>query len=317
MIKHNVFIRTLSAAVFALSSTVAVSAVTVTGTDGVCTTRSGTSHKAAIVFFGKKIRNVISTNNEYQEQGGQPIAGSMTNVTFDVWSGNDGSPGTCIGNVNIQITAGTNEAAQIALEDYLDTPDGGSGVMIRTGSLDARGKIDIYVDLVSGKYHHSKHSSKRQVIWNNFVGMPNASRLMSSMRFGSGEHLAFMYTGPAGTEAHPEIQIFDNAGNFIGVNSDVVVGSNSTFITDNVRSLGYKDLYGNPIDKSDIPADGDSYLKVLGLDDDETEASCMVLYTKAKTNSNKKNAWKNKKLKSATLTYARRNGGNDPLAIGQ
>jgi hypothetical protein len=137
------------------------------------------------------------------------------------------------------------------------------------------------------------------------------------MRFGSGEHLAFMYTGPAGTEAHPEIQIFDNAGNFVGVNSDVVVGPNSTFITDNVRSLGYKDIYGNPIPASAIPADGESYLKVLGLDDDETEASCMVVYTRAKIGSNRSTSWKNKKLKTSTLTYARRNGGNDPLVIGQ
>jgi hypothetical protein len=312
MKKHTIFIKTLSAAVIALCATASVAEVTVTGTDGVCTSRSGTSHKAAIVFFGDKIRNVISTNNEYQEQGGLPIAGSMTDVTFDIWSGNDGSAGTCIGNVNIKISAGTNEAAQIALEDYLDTPDGGSGVMVRTGSLDARGKIDIYVDVLSGKHGH-----RRQVVWNNFVGMPNTSRVMSSMRFGSGEHLAFMYTGPAGTEAHPEIQIFDNAGNFVGVNSDVVVGPNSTFITDNVRSLGYKDIYGNPIPASAIPADGESYLKVLGLDDDETEASCMVVYTRAKIGSNRSTSWKNKKLKTSTLTYARRNGGNDPLVIGQ
>ena len=60
--------------------------------------------------------------------------------------------GTCIGNVNIQIDAGTNEDAQIALEDHLNTPAGGSGVMVRTGSLDNRGKIDIYVDPISGKH---------------------------------------------------------------------------------------------------------------------------------------------------------------------
>jgi len=312
MIKQKVLLNTLSAAVIALSGTASMAAVTVTGTDGVCTSRSGTGHAAAVVFFGDEIRNVISTNNEYQEQGGVPIAGSMTNVTFDVWSGNGAQAGTCLGNVNIQISAGTNEAAQIALEDHLSTPADGTGVMIRTGSLDARKKIDIYVDVISGK-----KSDTRQVVWNNFVGMPNTSRLMSSMRFGSGEHLAFMYTGPAGTEAHPEIQIFDNAGNFIGVNSDVVVGPNSTFVTGNVRALGYKDLYGNPVAASDIPADGDSYLKVLGLDDDETEASCMVVYTKAKMDSDKTKSWDNKHLKSATLTYARRNGGNDPLVIGQ
>ena len=312
MKKRKMILNSVSAAILALGSAVAMGAVTVTGTDGACTSRSGTGHKAAIVFFGEDIRNVISTNNEYQEQGGVPIAGAATNVTFDVWSGNDGAAGTCIGNVNIQIDAGTNEGAQIALEDYLNTPDRGSGVMVRTGSLDSRGKIDIYVDLISGK-----HDDTRQVIWNNFVGMPNASRLMSSMRFGSGEHLAFMYTGPAGTEAHPEVQIFDNDGSFVGVNSDIVVGPNSTFISNNVRGLGYKDIYGNPIDDDDLPADGDAYLKVLGLDDDETEASCMVVYTKAKTNDTRTKAWGNKHLKSATLTYARRNGGNDPLMIGQ
>ena len=305
-------IKTISAAVLAVCSTTSFAAVTVTGTDGVCTSRSGTGHAAAIVFFGDDIRNVISTNNEYQEQGGVPIAGSMTNVTFDVWSGNGAAEGTCVGNVNIQITAGTNEAAQISLEDHLTTPNSGSGVMVRTGSLDARKKIDIYVDVISGK-----KSDTRQVVWNNFVGMPNTSRLMSSMRFGSGEHLAFMYTGPTGTQAHPEVQIFDNAGNFVGVNSDIAVGPNSTFISNNVRSLGYKDLYGNPIDDADLPDDGDSYLKVLGLDDDETEASCMVVYTKAEVDSNKTKSWDNKHLKTGTLTYARRNGGNDPLVIGQ
>ena len=66
-----------------------------------------------------------------------------------------------------------------------------------------------------------------------------------------------------------------------------------------------------------LSADGNAYLEVPGLDDDETEASCMVLYTKAEANDNRTKAWKNKGLKSATLTYARRNGGNDPLMIGQ
>lgn len=280
-------------------------ATTITGTDGVCTSRAGAGHASTVTFFGSSIRNVIATNNEFQRQEGVPIS-KDTNLTFDVWQSNGTAEGTCVGNILVTIDGGSNQRAEIVLEEHLTTPTAGTGVMVRTGSLDARSKIDTYVE--------TDTDGTRRIIWNNFTGIPNASRLMSGMRFAAGQHLAIYYTGGT-AEATAKIQLYDNAGKFIGVATELI-GQNSSVVTDDVLTLSYKDLDGNSIAASTIPKEGGGYLRILGLDDDETEASCMILYTKAKPDV-AGGAWDNIKLASTTITFARRNGGNDPLGLAE
>lgn len=275
--------------------------VTVVAEKGACTSRSGGGHAATIMFFGSGVNNVIATSNEVQKQGGVVVK-QDTDVTFDVWEANGTSEGTCLGNIIVHIDGGTNERAQVAIEDYLDTPDSGQGVMVRTGTLDARSKIDTYVDI--------NEADGRSMIWNNFTGMPNTSRLMSSMRFAAGQHLAIYFTGAAAT-AEANIQLFKDDGTYVGV-AKQLIGKNSAVVTDDVRSLTYLDANGAAV--TNLPDDGDAYLKILGSGDNETEASCMVLYSEATPNATG-GAWANSQLPQSTLTFARRNGGNDPLAL--
>jgi hypothetical protein len=131
----------------------------------------------------------------------------------------------------------------------------------------------------------------------------------------SGQHLAIYFTGQNDRQAEANIQAYTNAGKFIGVATQAI-GSYSSIITDDVMSLNYKDLDGKDIDKSMLPKDGKGYLRIVGLATDETEASCMILYTKAKPDV-AGGAWDNSKLASTTISYARRNGGNDPLQVGE
>lgn len=275
--------------------------VAVVAEKGVCTSRSGSSHAATIMFFDTGVKNVIATSNEVQKQNGVPVS-QDTDITFDVWKANGPNEGECLGNITVHIDGGTNERAQVAIEDYLDTPDSGQGVMVRTGQLDARSKFDTYVDI--------NEPDGRSMIWNNFTGMPNTSRLMSSMRFVSGQHLAIYFTGD-GAVAEANIQLFKDDGTYVGV-AKQQIGKNSAVVTDDVRSLTYIDTNGATV--TNLPADGEAYLKILGSTDSETEASCMVLYSEATPNA-VGGAWSNSKLTQSTLTFARRNGGNDPLAL--
>ena len=302
-------------------ASVSQAAVTITGNQGVCTSRAGSGHATTTLFFGKDIRNVIATNNEFQTVGGS-FVGSDTNLTFDIWESQGSASGACIGNINVQITAGTNESAQFAVEDHLITPGMGQGVIVRTGIFDNRRKLDIYVDLRRATADDDddddddddEGAASRQVVWNNFVGLPNPSELMSAMRFISGQHLAIAYTGPIGTVADVNVQVFDNAGNFVGIASETI-GANSVVITDVTRSLQYFDIGGNPVPESALPRDGEGYIKVL-LDQ---EASFVILYKKAKPNfvSPNEKTWKNQDLATSTITFARRNAGNDPRGIGE
>lgn len=270
---------------------------------GECTPRSGGSHAATIMFFGSGIKNVIATSNEFQKKDGVAIM-QDTDITFDVWEAKGASEGKCLGNVTVHIDGGTNDRAQVAIEDYLDTPASGQGVLVRTGQLDVRKKFDNYVDITE--------ADGRSMIWNNFTGMPNTSRLMSSMRFVAGQHLAIYYTGASGT-AEANIQLFKDDGTYVGV-AKQQIGKNSAVITNDVRSLTYLDASGAMV--TSLPNDGEAYLKILGSGDNETEASCMVLYSEATPNATG-GAWSNAKLPQSTLTFARRNGGNDPLSLTQ
>ncbi len=304
----KLFVKLLTIPVFLAGFTNAQAAVSITGTNGTCTPRSGSGHASTIMFFDSTVKNVVATNNEFQraQAGGDDPISRATNLTFDVWQSNGTTEGTCVGNIVVTIDAATNERAEIVVEDHLTTPTSGSGVLVRTGQTDVRGKIDTYVETNDG--------ASRRIIWNNFTGIPNASRLMSGLRFAAGQHLAIYYTGSTAT-AEAKIQLFDNAGNFIGV-ADEIIGKHSSIITDDVLSLAYKDLQGNAIAADKIPKDGEGYLRILGQDDDETEASCMIIYTKAKPDE-ANGAWDNTKLASTTITFARRNGGNDPLTLGE
>lgn len=275
--------------------------VKVTAKKGECISRSGGSHAATIIFFGNGIKNIIATTNEVQKQNGTVVK-QDTDITFDVWKANGANEGGCLGNIKVHIDGGTNDRAQIAIEDYLDTPASGQGVMVRTGTLDIRKKFDNYVDI--------SDNSGRSMIWNNFTGMPNKSRLMSAMRFVSGQHLAIYFTG-GGDTAEANIQVFKNDGTYVGV-AKQLIGKNSSVVTDDVRSLAYIDANGDAV--TSLPADGEGYLKILGSTDSETEASCMVLYSEATPNATG-GAWSNAKLAQSTLTFARRNGDNDPLAL--
>lgn len=268
---------------------------------GECTSRSGGSHAATIMFFGSGVKNVIATSNEVQKKEGVAIM-QDTDITFDVWEAKGVNEGKCLGNITVHIDGGTNDRAQVAIEDYLDTPVSGQGVLVRTGQLDVRKKFDNYVDITE--------ADGRSMIWNNFTGMPNTSRLMSSMRFVAGQHLAIYYTG-AGDTAEANIQLFKDDGTYVGV-AKQLIGKNSAVVTDDVRSLTYLDTTGATV--TSLPNDGEAYLKILGSTDSETEASCMVLYSEATPNATG-GAWSNSKLPQSTLTFARRNGGNDALGL--
>lgn len=283
-------------------------AATITADDDAtaCVPRTGSGHASTIMFFGSDVKNIVATTNEFQRQGGTAV-GQDTNLSFDVWSSNGTEQGTCIGQITVQIDAGTNERAEVIIEDYLSTPSSGTGVLVRTGQLDARSKLDAYVQTESG--------GKRRIIWNNFTGIPNTSRLMSGLRMTSGQHLAIYFTGQDDRQAEANIQAFSNKGEFIGVATQQI-GSHSSVITDDVMSLSYKDLDGNDVPASALPKDGEGYLRILGRVDDEIEASCMIVYTKAEPGV-ASGAWDNSKLASATISFARRNGGNDPLDLGE
>jgi len=112
-------------------------AVTITGTNGTCTSRAGPGHASTIMFFESGIKNVVATNNEFQRNidvtdgGDNPIARD-TDLTFDVWQSNGTAEGTCVGNISVTIDAATNERAEIVVEDHLTTPTSGTGVLVRT-----------------------------------------------------------------------------------------------------------------------------------------------------------------------------------------
>ena len=302
----NILIKTVLSITLLAATSQAQSATSITATNGVCASRAGSSHAATMMFFGADIQNVVAMTNEVQKQNGANVM-QDTDVTFDIWESNGANAGTCVGNIVVHIDGGTNERVEVVVEDHLLTPIAGQGVMVRTGQLDVRKKFDAYVERNSG--------GKRRVIWNNFTGMPNPSRLMSALRFVSGQHLAIYYTGLDGTQAEANIQVFKNDGSFVGLATQTI-GVHSTVVTDDVRSLSYKDLSGAAVAPSDLPADGEGYLKVIGLNALETEASCMVIYAKALPDT-AAGAWDNAALATATFSFARRNGGNDPIQPGE
>lgn len=294
------------ALIASISSVQAASTITATDNETACVPRTGSGHASTIMFFGSGIKNIIATTNEFQRQGGAAIS-QPTDLTFDVWKSNGTEKGTCIGQIVVKIDGGTNERAEIIVEEHLTTPASGYGVLVRTGQLDARSKLDAYIQTES--------EGKRRIIWNNFTGIPNNSRLMSGLRMASGQHLAIYFTGQDDRQAEANIQAFSNNGTFIGVATQSI-GSHSSVITDDVMSLDYKDLDGNPVDASKLPKDGEGYLRILGRVDDEIEASCMILYSKAQPGV-ANGAWDNSKLASTTISFARRNGNNDPLTLGE
>jgi len=273
---------------------------------GECTSRSGTSHAASILFFGNTLKNTIATSNEVQKQSGTLVS-QDTDVTFDVWQSNGLSEGTCIGNITVHIDGGSNARAQISIEDYLPTPTSGQGVLVRSGQLDLRKKMDSYVDVVDAT------TGERQMVWSNFTGLPNKSRVMSAMRFVSGQHLAIYFTGTTSNNSTAKalIQLFKNDGTYLGVATQQI-GKNSAVVTDDTRSLLYIGAGGIPLTAAQLPSDGGGYLKILGANEGDTEASCLIIYTEAAP-SVANGAWSNDKLAQATLTFARRNKNNDVL----
>lgn len=307
----KVLLRSVSVALALGFAGAAQAQTTVQAHEGVCTNRSGSPHATTVLFFGRSIRNVIATTNERQRVGGVEVS-QDTDLTFDIWKSNAEAPGECLGSVDVHIDGGTNERVEVAIEDLLPTPWKGQGIVVRTGQLDARSKFDIYVDLL----HGWGHAKRRQTIWNNFTGMPNNSRLMSTMRFGAGQHLAIYFSGQEDGQANAKIQVFRNDGTFVGV-ADQKIGEGSVVVTDSTRSLDYRDFFGNPVPASDLPKDGEGYLKVLGVAASEIEASCVVVYTRARVDSGAPQAWHNGLLLDATITFARRNANNDPLPVGE
>ncbi|MEE9342200.1 MAG: hypothetical protein V3V12_01040 [Gammaproteobacteria bacterium] len=308
----NTQLLSKAAGVFlSLVSAGSMAATQITAHEGVCTNRAGVGHATTVLFFNNKVKNIIATTNELQRVGGVEVS-QDTDLTFDVWKSRGTQPGVCIGSIDVHIDGGTNERAEVVIDDLLNTPNWGQGIVVRTGQLDKRKKIDVYVDWNTGGRHN-----RRQIIWNNFTGMPNPSREMSTMRFVSGQHLAIYFSGhDADLQATAKIQAFRNDGTFVGVATEII-GQDSVIVTKNTRSLNYVDLYGNPVAKSMLPKDGEGYLKVIGISDTETEAACMVLYSKARPNSSFPGGWHNALLKNTTITFARRNASNDPLEIGE
>jgi len=318
-------------AIFSLSSTVFATgigeSVTITAVQGECQSTTD-SHAHATAFFNKKLmKNVIATNNEFQSVGGTPTSRD-TNLRLDVWKGNyeivgdDSSPdsvvslpGTCIGHISVHIPGGSNQGAQFAIEDYLDTPRKGQGVIVRTGQLDVRSKFDIFVDL-------KKPFGYRKMVWNNFVGMPNPSGEMSMMRFERGQHFSCVNSGE--TQGTLQFQVFDVSGEFLGVTDGCDSAPKSVHVTPDVTTLDYFDLGGNPVDVSS--AIGRGIVKMSGRPNTDNDGaaspftSAVAIYKTANENSE---SWfpywtdKNFQLYSSTITFARRNAGNDTLDIGQ
>ncbi len=318
-------------AFFSLSSSVFASGigegVTINAVQGECqSTTDGHAH--ATVFFNKKLmKNVIATNNEFQLVGGTSTSRD-TNLRLDVWKGNYkivgknnspdsviSLPGTCIGHITVHIPGGSNKGAQFAIEDYLKTPRKGQGVIVRTGQLDVRSKFDIFVDL-------KKRFGHRQIVWNNFVGIPNPSGEMSMMRFERGQHFSCVNSGE--TQGSLKFQVFDVDGDFLGVTEGCDSAPKSVHVTPDVTTLDYFDLNGNPVDVSS--AIGRGIVKMSGRPnadnggDASPFTSAVAIYKTAKT---RRESWmpywsdKNFQLYSSTITFGRRNAGNDTLDIGQ
>lgn len=300
--------------------------VTITAVQGDCQSTTG-SHAHATAFFNRRMKNVISTNNEFQSVGGTP-ASQDTNLRLDIWKGNYkfvdygnsasdvvSLPGTCIGHILVHIPGGSNQSAQFAIEDYLQTPKSGQGVIVRTGQLDVRKKFDIYVDIKKGY-------SRRQIVWNNFVGMPNPIGEMSMMRFERGQHFSCVNSGE--TQGTLQFQVFDVDGDFMGVTEGCDSAPKSVHVTPDVTTLDYFDLNGNPVDVSS--AIGRGFIKMTGRPNAGNGGtaspftSAVALYV---TTSTRWPAWnpywfdKNYKLGKSTITFARRNAGNDTLNLGQ
>ncbi len=313
-------------ALFSLSSTVLATGVgdgvTITAVQGECQSTTG-GHAHATAFFNKKLmRNVVATNNEFQSVGGVSTSRD-TELRLDVWKGNseivDGSvvslPGTCIGHIAVHIPGGSNQGAQFAIEDYLKTPRKGQGVIVRTGQLDVRSKFDIFVDL-------KRPFGYRQIVWNNFVGMPNPSGEMSMMRFERGQHFSCVNSGE--TQGTLQFQVFDVSGEFLGVTDGCDSEPKSVHVTADVTTLDYVDLDGNPVDVSS--AIGRGIVKMSGRPNADNGGaaspftSAVAIY---KTASTTRESWfpywdkMNLQLYSSTITFARRNAGNDTLEIGQ
>jgi len=301
--------------------------VLITAVQGECQSTTG-SHAHATAFFNKRLmRNVIATNNEFQTVGGTPTSRD-TNLRLDVWKGNYkvvgkrnspdsviSLPGTCIGHITVHIPGGTNKGAQFAIEDYLDTPKKGHGVIVRTGQLDVRSKFDIFVDLKMPR-------GFRKIVWNNFVGMPNPSGEMSMMRFERGQHFSCVNSGE--TQGSLQFQVFDVNGDFLGVTEGCDSAPKSVHVTPDVTTLKYYDLNGNRVNvKSAI---GRGIVKMSGRPNADNGGaaspftSAVAIY---KTAHKKRAPWfsywtdKNIQLYSSTITFARRNAGNDTLDIGQ
>ncbi len=330
--KNIIARKLLSAAVFlSLSNTVLAAdignSVTITAVQDECQSTTG-SHAHATAFFNKKLmKNVIATNNEFQAVGGNSTSRD-TNLRLDVWKsnykivGNRNSadsvislPGTCIGHITVHIPGGSNKGAQFAIEDYLDTPKKGQGVIVRTGQLDVRSKFDIFVDLKRPRGH-------RQIVWNNFVGMPNPSGEMSMMRFERGQHFSCVNSGE--TQGTLQFQVFDVNGDFLGVTEGCDSAPKSVHVTPDVTTLKYYDLNGNRVNvKSAI---GRGIVKMSGRPNADNGGSASP-FTSAvaiyKTAHKRRAPWfrywtdKNIQLYSSTITFARRNAGNDTLDIGQ
>ncbi len=303
--------------------------VTIKAVNDVCQSTTG-KHAHATAFFNKRfIKNVISTNNEFQTQGGN-VVGTDTLLRLDVWQGkykivgqhgNDPDnvvslPGKCVGHIEVFIPAGTNMGAQFAIEDYLTTPGKGQGLIVRTGQLDQRSKFDIFVDI------KEPFTRRRHIVWNNFVGMPNPSGEMSIMRFERGQYYSCVNSGE--TQGSLKFQVFDVDGNFLGVTEGCNSAPKSVHVTPDVTTLKYFDLSGNPVDVSS--AIGRGYIKMTGRPNTENGglASPFTSAVSIYSHTNPRKAayfpyWDNYnfRLLKSTITFARRNAGNDTLGIGQ
>ncbi len=298
--------------------------VSITAVQGECQSTTG-SHAHATAFFNKsKMKNIVATNNEFQSVGGVSTSRD-TELRLDIWKGNfkigdnadsiESLPGSCIGHIIINIPGGSNQGAQFAIEDYLRTPKYGQGVIVRTGQLDVRSKFDLFVDL-------KRPFGYRQIVWNNFVGMPNPSGEMSMMRFERGQHFSCVNSGE--TQGTLQFQVFDVNGDFLGVTEGCDSAPKSVHITADVTTLDYVDLDGNPVDVSG--AIGRGIVKMSGRPNTDNGGkaspftSAVAIY---KTESTRYEPWfrfwvkNNIQLYNSTVTFARRNAGNDTLNIGQ
>ena len=295
---------------FALLTASASDAATSINKNPACKERKfAEKHAVATLFFGPNIRNIIATSNEYQEKDSFPFAGEATDLHFDVYHANGVEAGACLGSIQVKVDANSNERVEFAVEDFIAPVAGeGVGLLVRRGTLDVRKKFDIYLDIMDGQI--------RRIVWNKFAGLPNSSREMSPMRFVAGQHLLINYSGadPEGAEAL--IQVFKNDGTFVGVAREKV-GPHSVMVTDSVRTLLYKDLLGNVINPSMLPADGEGYIKILGMGDPESERATLNLYKAAIPNSTEGRKFKHSDLMAATITWSRRNADLGALPLGK